>query len=323
MVGLREGLVVGRHDAFDRRLQVFQRGLDLGAFGGVGLLDGRGQQVDRVIALGGGHRRVDARVLRVEGAQVVDDEALALGRRRLLDEGLRHARALAAGAGVVDEVGHGQRPGADHRHLPAQLRHPVGDLREFRADGIGQDGLGAGLLGLEQLGRHVDVLDIELLDRDRRDVLQLERGFQVGAAELAVVGAVRQDGHLLVATLDDGLLDDHRRLDRVMRGVAEDVVLGLAFELLGDDGAGGHVVHHRNLGFLIEALRGQGHAGVDVADGGDHLFLVDELLGDLHATFILGLIVALDEQNLAAQHATGLVDLVGGQAHAITHADAH
>jgi hypothetical protein len=36
---------------------------------------------------------------------------------------------------------------------------------------------------------------------------------------------------------------------------------------------GRDVVDHRDLGFLVEALGGQGHAGVDEAEGGDHLLL--------------------------------------------------
>ena len=159
--------------------------------------------------------------------------------------------------------------------------------------------------------------------RDRLDALELEGLLQVGAAELAVVGGVGQDRDLLEAAARDGLFDDHRRLDAVVRGVAEDVVLGLVVELVRDQRAGGHVVHHRDLGFLEEALRGQRHAGVDVAHHGDDLFLVDQLLGDLHAAFVLGFVVALDQLDLAAEHATGLVDLVGGQAHAVTHAHAH
>ncbi len=77
---------------------------------------------------------------------------------------------------------------------------------------------------------------------------------------------------------------------------AENVVVG-AGELLGDDGAGRHVVHDRNFGFLVEALAGERDAGVDVADGGDDLLFVDQLLRDLHAEFVLGLVVALDEQD--------------------------
>lgn len=53
-------------------------------------------------------------------------------------------------------------------------------------------------------------------------------------------------------------------------------------------------------GLLEEALRGQGRARVDVADddGGD-LLLVHQLLGDLH---VLGFVVALDGDELAAEH---------------------
>ena len=153
--------------------------------------------------------------------------------------------------------------------------------------------------------------------------LAFERLLQVLAAELAVVGRVGQDRDLLEAAAGDRLLDDHRRLDAVVRGVAEDVVLGLLVELVRDDRAGRDVVHHRDLGFLEEALRGEGDAGVDVADDGDDLLLVDQLLGDLHAALVLRFVVALDQLDLAAEHAAGLVDLVDREAHAVAHADAH
>ncbi|MCY1534697.1 hypothetical protein D9M68_700780 [compost metagenome] len=142
---------------------------------------------------------------------------------------------------------------------------------------------------------------------------------------MTVVGGVGQDRNLLVAAAGDGLFDDHRRLDAVVRRVAEHVVVRVfgRLELVRDHAARGHVVEDRDLGVLVEALRGQRHAGVDVADGGRHLFLVDQFLGDLHAAFVLGFIVALHRDQLPSQHAAVLVDLFDGQAHAIAHADAH
>ncbi len=323
MIGLRERLVVRRHDALDRRLQVLERCLDLRAVRRACLLHRRGKQVDRVVALGRRDRRIHAVVLRVEGLEVADDERLALRRGRFLDEGLRHACAFTAGARVVDVVGHRQGPRTDDRHLPAELGHAVGDLRELGADAVGQHDLGAGFLGLEQLGRHVDVLDVELFDGHRLDAFLCQRLLQILATELAVVGRIGKDGDLLEVAARDRLLDDHRRLDRVVRGVAEDVVLRLVIELVGDDRAGRHVVHDRNLRFLEEALGGERDTGVDVADDGDDLFLVHELLGDLHATLVLGLVVALDHLQRSAEHAAGLVDFLHREANAVAHADAH
>ena len=178
-------------------------------------------------------------------------------------------------------------------------------------------------LAFSSCARHVDVLDVELLFGDRLDALGRQRLLEVGAAQLAVVGRVGQDRGLLEAAARDGLVHDHRRLDAVVRGVAEDVVLGLVVELVRQHRARGHVVHHGDLGFLEEALGREAHAGVRVADHGHDVFLVDELLGDLHAALVLGLVIAFDELDLPTKHTARLVDLVGGQLHAVAHADAH
>ena len=108
-----------------------------------------------------------------------------------------------------------------------------------------------------------------------------------------------------------------------MRGVAEDVVLGLVLELRRDDTAGCHIIHHGDLGFLEEALRCQCHTGVDVAHRRGDFFLVDQFLGNLYAAFVFGLVVTLDDLQLAAQQAAGLVDFFNGEPDAVTHADAH
>ena len=108
-----------------------------------------------------------------------------------------------------------------------------------------------------------------------------------------------------------------------MRGVAEDVIFGLVLELRRDDTASCHVIHHGNLGFLKEPLRCQRHTGVDVAHRRGDFFLVDQFLGDLHAAFVFGLIVTLDDLQLAAQHAAGLVDFLNREPDAVTHAHAH
>ena len=123
----------------------------------------------------------------------------------------------------------------------------------------------------------------------------------------------------------DGLVDHHAGLQHVVGRVPEDVVAVVVrrLELVGDDRAGGDVVEHRNFGFLIEALRGERHAGVDEAQCGDDLLLADELLRDLGADLVLGLVVALDELDLPAEHAAGLVDLGGSQSCAVAHRDAH
>ena len=108
-----------------------------------------------------------------------------------------------------------------------------------------------------------------------------------------------------------------------MRSVAENVVFSLLWELLGDDGAGGHVIHDRNLGFLEKALRSQCHAGVDVAHRRGYFFFADQLLGDLHTALVFGFVVALNQQNLPAQNAARFVDFSSCQANAVAHADAH
>jgi hypothetical protein len=106
-------------------------------------------------------------------------------------------------------------------------------------------------------------------------------------------------------------------------GIAEHVILGLGRELLGDDRPGGHIVHYGNLRLLVEALRSLGHAGIDEADGCGDLVLVDEFLRNLHAALVLGFIVALDQLDFSAEHTALGVDLGRGQAHAVTHRNAH
>ena len=262
------------------------------------------------------------RVFRLKGLEVANDERLALRCGRLLDEGLRHPRALACGTGVTNVAGHRQRHAADHGDPPSEPSHAVGDLRKFGSDAVGQQCLCPGVLGLEQLRRHIDVLDVELLVCHRLDALGGERFQKIGATQLAAVRRICKDGRFPESSTRDRLLDDHRRLDAVGRRVAKDVVVRLVVELMRDGGAGGHVVHHWNLRFLIELLRRQGDAGVGIAYRGGHFVPVDELAGNLHATLTFGFVIALDHEQRATQHAPRLIDLIDGQAHAVAHAHA-
>lgn len=106
-------------------------------------------------------------------------------------------RTFAVGTGVVDVVRHRKRPAADQRHLPAKLDHAVRNLRELGPDAVGQHRF----LRLQQLGRHVDVLDVELLDSHRLHALRGLRLLQILAAELAVVGRIGENCDLLEAAL--------------------------------------------------------------------------------------------------------------------------
>ena len=317
-----EGLLIGRDHAFDALVQVFERGPDLRPVGGARLLDRGGEEIDRIVPLRSGHRRRNLRD--AVGLVVVLEEVLPLGQRPIFDECLWHHHAVAVRAGNIEEALHRRRPRRDHRHLPAELGHAIGDLSEFGADAVGEDDVGPGLLSLQQLGRHIDVLDVELLHHDRLHALGAEVLLDIFAAELAVIRRVGEDRDLLEA-LRNGLVDHHAGLKDVIGRIPEDVVglvIGL-FELVRDDRAGGDVVEHRNFGFLVEALRGQGHAGVDEADGGGDFFLVDEFLRDLGADLVLGLVVALDQEQLTPEHAAGFVDLGRREAGGIAHRHAH
>jgi len=72
--------------------------------------------------------------------------------------------------------------------------------------------------------------------------------------------------------------------------------------LLGEEGNQKEELE-RLVGFLVDICDG---------DGGHDMLLVDQFLGDLHAALVLGLVVAFDQQQLAAHHAAGLVDFFFG-----------
>ena len=271
------------------------------------------------------HGRVDAVVFGLEGFQVSIDEGFALHGVGFLNEGLWHACAFTARACVVDEVGHGQSPAANHGHFPAELGHAVGNLSQFRANAVRQHHFSARLFGFEQLRGHVHVFDVEFFNRHGFHALGSQGFFQVFTTELAVVGGVRQNRDFLEAATCDGFFHDHGRLNAVVRCVAENVVVSKLrrFELLRHDGASGHVVENGNLGFLVKALRSQSHAGVDETHRRHDLFFVDQLLCNLHAALVFGFVVALYQLNLLAQHAAGFVDLGHSQLDAVAHAHAH
>ena len=322
MVVLAEGLAVAHQDAVDRLLQVLERLTNLRAIGGPGLLDRSGQQVDRVVSRRCPTEARDA--LDLVGFLVVLDEGRALGRGPR-HEGLREQRALCIGACRLDEVRHRQRVAADHRNLPVELGHAVGDLRQFRPHRVSEDDFGARVLGAQQLRGHVDVLDVELLDHHRLDAALVQSSGHVLAPELAVVRRVGQDRDLLVPALVHRLVGDHVGLDVVGQRDAEDVVLGVLrrLEQLGDLRPRGARRDDGDLGFLVEARTRQDDAGIDDADAGDDVLLVDQLLRHLRTALVLCLVVALDELQGPAKHAAGAVDLLDREADRIAHRNAH
>src|SRR5208283_2023686 len=68
--------------------------------------------------------------------------------------------------------------------------------------------------------------------------------------------------------------------------------------------------------FRINVGRRDGHARVEVADG-ELDAVADELVGDRHALFRIRNVVALLEDELLAQNAPGLVDVVDGLLRAV------
>ena len=222
---------------------------------------------------------------------------------------MRHTRALAARTGVVDEVGHRERPAPDHGNFPSQLRHTVGDLRQLRSDGVGQDHFCASFLRLEQLRGHVHVLNVELFDGHCLDIFQRQCPLQIFTAQLAVIGRVCQDRDILEFAAGDRLFHNHGCLNAVVRSIAEDVVLGLVVKLVRHDGAGCYVVHHRDPRLLVEALRSQCYASINEAHRGDN-FLAHQFLGDLHAALVFRLVVPLDQFDFPTEHATGFVNFL-------------
>ena len=108
-----------------------------------------------------------------------------------------------------------------------------------------------------------------------------------------------------------------------MCGITENVVLRLFIELVGNNSCSRDVIHNRYLGFLIEALRCQRDPAVDETNCCGNLFLVDQFLGYLYATFVLRFIVTLNNLKLTADYATCLVNFVHSELHPVAHAYSH
>ena len=323
VVGLGEGVVVGHHQAVDLFLERFEGFAQTRPVGAAGLAHGGGEQLHRVVTLGGSRGHGDS--IDAPGAAVFVDEGLAARRVAFLNEGLRHAGAFGVGAGLVDEVGHRQGPAAHQGHLPVEPKQVVGQVGQLGPEAVGEDDLGPGGAGAGELRGHVHVADVEALDGHRLDAVAVEGALKVFTAELAVVGAVVEDRQLAELPAHDGLLDDHRCLDGVGRRDAEDVVVGVLGrqELLGDHRAGGHRGDHRDVGLLVEALAGQRDAGVDDAEAGHDLLAVDELLHHHGATLRPRLVVPLDELHRPPEDPAGVVDLPRREPDAVAHRDPH
>src|SRR3569832_1628257 len=229
-------LFPGGEHAYARIAKILQGILDLVGIGALRQLDGGGEDIDGVIALGGGHRRWIAGF--AVGLVVAVDEALDLGCDRVLDEGLRHQGAIAVLARVVDVVGHRQGPAADQGLLHPQLCHAVGHGRQFRPDAPDQDALGAAVLGFQQLGGHVLVAVVVFLGGHHLQLvaLLLDLVEQVVASGYPVVGRVMEDRHLGELAVV-GFLHLHGGLDAVIGGEAEDgQVFFFGFVFLGFGG---------------------------------------------------------------------------------------
>ena len=99
----------------------------------------------------------------------------------------------------------------------------VGNRGQFRADAPDQDRLRAADLGPQELGGHVLVADVELLDRNNLELvaLYLDLVQQVVPPRHAVVRGVVQDRYFREFPVDR-LFYHHSRLDAVMRGEPED-----------------------------------------------------------------------------------------------------
>ena len=299
MIALGEGVVIHHHHAIDLGLKVFECFANFNAIGGTRLLDGCGQKVNRVIGLCSRNGRIDAIIFGLELFEVSINEGFSLDRVGLLDKGLWHASALAALSRIVNEVGHGQRPASNHGHLPAEFGHAVGNLCQLWSNAVGQNHFSASFFGFEQLCGHVNVFDVEFFSGHSLDAFGGQGFFQIRQAKLTIVGGVGQNGDLLKATTNHGLFYNHGGLDAVASCISEDIVFRELWrdELLGQDRAGGHVVEDWNFCFLIKTLSRLRYPRIDETQIGHHVLFVDELLGDLYATLVLGLIIALDEFN--------------------------
>ena len=218
--------------------------------------------------------------------------------RRLLAEGIQLVRVADGGADEVELVeeaeglrllDEGDLLGAPHRAeegVRPRLEQcgdvgAVVGLAELRP--ILLDDLHVGLELLQVGGELVPhVVAVLVVGRDVRPLLVRQRGRLLGQCPDVLVDVVGGVGDVLVAVVpgQPGGLAVRREVE--------------------------------GLGLLGVRRDGQPHAARDAAGQEVDLFLPDQLAGGLHGLVRLELVVAEDELDGPAQHAAGVVDLLGG-----------
>src|SRR2546430_846923 len=218
----RERMLVGLDEAAVFA-EVLERVADLDAVGRPGLLDRQAHQVHGVVGVGGTDRRQD-----VLGAL---DAVLGLQRR---DHAIAHVALLAEEriglheddrfrelTGQIGEAPATDPPVRDGGHVPADLGPALHHLRALGGIGHQDDGVGAAVPEAQELGTHVGVAPIELLEPDG---LGAELAEPLGEAFL-VAGAPRRgledDARLLLAELVGHVLGEEMVDDVVVGGDAE------------------------------------------------------------------------------------------------------
>src|SRR5699024_4767499 len=148
-------------------------------------------------------------------------------------------------------------------------------------------------------------------------------GLKVGGQALVVVGAGLVDhSGLGVAQLVGGVIGHLHALERVGEGGAEHVgVDGVGLGVVGDGLGGSGCGDHGHIVVLGLSHNGQGGGGGDIADqsGGA---LVHHLGKGGDSLCGVALLVHLDDLDLLAVDAAGLVDLLDVQVGAVGHGDA-
>ena len=284
------------------------------AVGRSGRGDRQRGQVQRIVGIGHPDRRrdvADAFDIRVLGHHRLDDP---LAHRPLFAEeavGLHEMHVLAVGTGQLGEAPARGPPVRDHRHFPA---HPVQRLDHLRGRsdvGHQEQRVGARRLQPGELGHHVQVVALELLDPGGRHALGGQRrlqallvGFAPGVVDQDQAGLGGLESPLRVRQhADVDRLVDSRHPEREVRRRA----------ILGDAGAGRPGAHEGHLLLVDDRHDRHRHRGIESTEQHRHLFAEDQFARGHHALGRIGLIVAAHQLELApAQQAALRIDLVDG-----------
>ena len=169
----------------------------------------------------------------------------------------------------------------------------------------------------QHLRGEIGVANFHLVDRYRLKIARLQRGLQVSNGRHAPTGVFVQDAELLGAELVLGVVDQENRDFPVVGGDAEHVVRLAA--VLDDFGASNRQAKPRNLKLLNRIDDGERNEAALRTEDRNAALPLDQLAGLSDAALEFMLVVASDENELAAEHAARGVDLIHCQVGAALH----